>query len=171
MISAIFMADQYGGVALQGKLPRDFKDRELDRILKLSENQVVVMGKKTWSTLSHLIDLRGRKVYVFTNKKENLPYYAIGVEGDSESVLKEIELKNPEKEIFLLGGPSFVERSQHLLEKIYLTHLGGYHKTDTRVQLRDMLAGMSIAMCESFPDDKSVFIRYESLFRRPPASS
>jgi dihydrofolate reductase len=171
MINAIFATDVNGGMGYNGTLPWPSNPHDMKWFQDLTMGHIVVMGRKTWDDAKFPKPLPGRICYVLTNRKETLPIYGRGITGDTQKTVLEIEKENPDRKIFVIGGPKILMECQPLYDYIYLTTFKGSYRCDTRIQVKEILAGFQVKRCDTSPDFQCSFLKYESLFKRPPASS
>ena len=68
MINALFAADQFGGMGLNGTLPWPHNSSDLKQFKQLTNGHVVVMGRRSWDDAKLPKPLEGRTVYVATNR-------------------------------------------------------------------------------------------------------
>jgi dihydrofolate reductase len=163
MINAIFAVDHYGGMGFNGTLPWPHAQEDLAYFQKLTTGHVVVCGRRTWDDPKMPKPLPNRTVYVATNRPVN---YAMPVNGDIVEQLRSIEQQHQGKKIFVIGGVKLLEAAKPLLERVYITHMKGAYKTDTKINLKDFLLGFTPCRATVSQDFSSVFTIYESIFKR-----
>jgi dihydrofolate reductase len=163
MINAVFAADFYGGIGFNGTLPWPNMPEDLANFKKLTTGHVVVCGRKTWDDSKMPKPLPNRTVYVATHKPVS---YAMPFSGDIQENLLEIEANHKDKTIFVIGGVALLEAARPLLDRIYLTHVKGSYKVDTKIQLKEFLSGFHPVRAEVSKDFQSTFTVYESIFKR-----
>jgi dihydrofolate reductase len=163
MINAIFAADHSGGMGFNGTLPWPHNSEDLKRFKDLTTGHVVVMGRRTWDDKKLPKPLPNRTVYVATNKPA---YMCNPFKGDLTENLLEIEARHPDKTIWVIGGSGILEETRDLFDRVYLTHIKGSFKVDTRINLKSFLTGFQPVRAEVSSDFQSVFTIYESIFRR-----
>lgn len=163
MINAIFAVDFNGGMGFQGTLPWPHNAEDLANFQKLTTGQVVVCGRRTWDDPKMPHPLPNRTVYVATHKPVA---YANPISGDIDQHLLKIEAEYPDKQIFVIGGTALLEIARPLLDRIYLTHIKGSYKVDTRMHVKEFLAGFRPIRATVSRDFQSTFTVYESVFKR-----
>ena len=163
MINAIFAVDFNGGMGFNGTLPWPHNSEDLKHFQGLTTNHVVVCGRRTWDDPKMPKPLPNRAVYVATHRPVS---YAVGFSGDVQENLLKIESEHPNKKIFVIGGVKLLESAKPLLERIYLTHFKGSYKVDTRIYLKEFLAGFSPVRAQVSQDFQSTFTVYENIFKR-----
>ena len=163
MINAIFAVDFNGGMGFNGSLPWPHNSEDLTNFKKITSGHVVVCGRKTWDDPKMPKPLPNRTVYVATHRPVA---YAMPFSGDVNAQLLEIEDNHKDKTIFVMGGVELLQSARPLLDRIYLTHIKGSYKVDTRIQLKEYLSGFNPVRAEVSKDFQSTFTVYESIFKR-----
>lgn len=163
MIAAIVAIDNNWGIGYDGELleriPEDMK-----YFKELTENNIVIMGRKTWDSLPNGA-LPNRTNVVISSKYYNWTIFSGKgkpplVCSDMEYV-KEYLPKTYEKDIFIIGGGSIYEQLLPYCDTVYLTHIGKDHKNvdtyfpridkdpnweiDTCTELRESITGIPYA--------------------------
>ena len=137
MINAIFAVDQFGGIGLQGSLPWPHNASDMRHFRELTKGHVVVMGRRTWDDPKMPKPLLERTVYVVTNT----PVYQAGtIRGNIADEILKLEKKHPDQIIWVVGGADVIEQCDGIFDRLYLTHIKGSYKIDTRVNLKSLLA-------------------------------
>jgi dihydrofolate reductase len=163
MINAIFAVDFNGGMGFDGTLPWPHNAEDLAHFQKLTSGHIVVCGRKTWDDPKMPKPLPNRTVYVATHRPV---VHANPFSGDIPKKLLEIEAAHPDKKIFVIGGAELLQSAQPLLDRIYVTHIKGTYRADTRIHLKEYLTGFSPVRAQVSRDYQSVFTVYESIFKR-----
>jgi dihydrofolate reductase len=164
MIHALFAVDQYGGMGFNGTMPWPHNSADLKNFKELTTGHVVVMGRKTWDDKNMPKPLKGRTTYVATHQPF-LQYTAV-ISGDMSEQLLALEQKHPDKIIWVIGGPELLEQCHSVLDRMYLTHYKGSFKIDTRLNMKQFLAGWSPKTATADPNNNFTTVVYESLFKR-----
>jgi dihydrofolate reductase len=107
--------------------------------------------------------LPNRTVYVATHRPVT---YAMPFSGDIKEKLLAIEQEHSEKKIFVIGGVELLEEARPLLDRIYLTHIKGSYRADTRIYVKEFLTGFVPVRAQVSKDFNSTFTVYESIFKR-----
>ena len=168
MINAIFAVDFNGGMGFNGSLPWPHNAEDLQHFKTLTTGNVVVMGRKTWDDPKMPKPLPNRTVYVATHRPVA---YAMPFSGDIKEKLLALEQEYSGKNIFIIGGPEIIETAKPLLDRIYLTHIKGSYKVDTRMHVREFLTGFTPVRATVSKDFNSTFTVYDPIFKRPKTSS
>ena len=168
MINALFAVDQYGGIGSQGTLPWPHNSSDMQHFADLTKGHVVVMGRRTWDDPKLPKPLVGRTVYVATNR----PVYQAGtIRGNIGDEVLKLESQHPDQIIWVVGGADVIEQCDGIFDRLYLTHIRGSYKIDTRVNLKGLLSACRFRYASAAPDDNCTFVEYEPLFKRPKTST
>jgi dihydrofolate reductase len=143
MIAALFAVDRAGGMGWQGSMPWPHNKDDMNWFKITTQNQVVVMGRKTWDSPDMPTPLPGRFNIVFTNKffdQDDIEQ----VKGDVCEALKSMKKHYKGKNIFVIGGPNLLLQSKPVLERIYITRIPGEYLNDTVLNVPEFLEGMTL---------------------------
>ena len=162
-INALFAVDHYGGMGVNGTRPWPSTTHNLDSFARLTENHVVVMGRRTWDDPVIPKPFVGRIVYVASNRHINTAGTFTG--NIVEEVLR-LEQENPNRIIWIIGGPGLIESCINILDAVYLTHVKGSFKIDTRMELKTFLTGFVPVKAEVAADFRSTLVKYTPIFKR-----
>jgi dihydrofolate reductase len=163
MINAIFAVDYNGGMGFNGTLPWPHNAEDLANFKSTTEQQVVVMGRRTWDDPKMPKPLPNRITYVATNRPVA---QAATFSGDVKENLLRLEELHPDRQIFVIGGVELLEAARPLLDRVYVTHFKGVHRSDTRIHVKEFLTGFRPVRGTTSRDLQSVFTVYESIFKR-----
>jgi len=163
MINALFAADIFGGIGVNGTLPWPHNSADLKRFKQLTDGHVVVMGRKSWDDPKLPKPLPNRTVYVATSKPV---VHAKAINGDLQDRVIELQKAHPEKIIWVVGGAEILAQCKDLYDRIYLTHIRGSYKIDTKVDLKSILSGYRMVEATAAPHENCAFVVYESIFKR-----
>ena len=163
MIHALFAVDQYGGIGLHGTLPWPHNSSDMQHFARLTHGHVVVMGRRTWDDPKLPKPLVGRTVYVATNT----PVYQAGtIRGNIADEILKLEKRHSDKIIWVVGGADVIEQCDGIFDRLFLTHVKGSYKIDTRVNLKGLLSACRFRYASAAPEDNCTFVEYEPIFRR-----
>lgn len=168
MINALFAVDQYGGMGFNGTLPWPHNSEDMKHFKQLTNGQVVVMGRTSWDDPKMPKPLKGRTVYVATNHQV---FNAAQIKGNLKEEILKLEKMHPDQIIWVVGGPAVLEQCTGIFDKMYLTHIKGSYKIDTRVNLKTMLSGWHPVRASSDATNNFTYVIYENLFGRIKAST
>jgi len=167
-INALFAADQFGGMGLNGSLPWPHNSSDLKQFKRLTDGQVVVMGRRSWDDPKLPKPLEGRTVYVATTRPVQ---HATPIAGDIRTAVQAVQAQHPNQTVWVVGGAEILEQCQDLYDRIYLTHIKGVYKIDTKINLKSMLSGYRMVSASAAPSDNCTFTVYESIFKRTTTGS
>lgn len=168
MINAIFAVDYNGGMGFNGTLPWPHNAEDLDNFKNLTTGQVVVMGRRTWDDPKMPKPLPNRITYVATNRPVA---QAATISGDICENLLRLEELHAGKDIFVIGGAQLLEDARSLLDRVYLTHIKGSYRADTRMYVKEFLTGFAPVRATVSKDFQSTLTVYESIFKRTKAGT
>jgi len=102
--------------------------QDLARFKRLTLDQVVIMGRKTYESIGK--PLPNRLNIVITHRKD---YCANGcwIVAKLDQALALAQEKAPNKEIFLIGGGQLYQQGIAYAQKLYLTLVDGEFEADT----------------------------------------
>lgn len=163
MINAIFAVDFNGGMGFNGTLPWPHNAEDLQQFKDLTTGQVVVCGRKTWDDPKMPKPLPNRTVYVATHRPVT---YAQPFSGDVKEKILSIESAHKDKNIFVIGGVELLESARPLFDRIYVTHIKGSYRADTRIFVKEFLTGFQPVRATVSKDFQSTFTVYEPIFKR-----
>ncbi|MCK5608704.1 dihydrofolate reductase [Candidatus Pacearchaeota archaeon] len=124
IISLIATIDDKRGISKGGKLPEEFK-KALTRLTKLTKDQPVLMGRKTYELIGSLPQSQN---FVLS---KNAFYLATGAEVITEvdQILEFID-NDDDIEIFIIGGSTLYDQAIEIADKLYLTRIDGTFDAD-----------------------------------------
>lgn len=121
----ILACDLKGGIGYQNKLPWHIP-LDLKRFKNLTQNGVVVMGRKTWESLPKK-PLPNRVNVVISNTIKEL---------DNAIVLPNIGRLKSADDVWVIGGNNLVESVWEFIHEIHLTLVLSEHICDTFIDLK-----------------------------------
>jgi dihydrofolate reductase len=136
----ILACDPNGGIGYQNRLPWTNIRGDLPRFKRLTEGQLVVMGRNTWDSLPKK-PLPNRINIVVTSR----PFVQPGVATINQ-------LLNYSDSYWLIGGASLVEQSWPYINEIHLTKVYDHYTCDTFIDLIYIEANFNRTWSEVFPD-------------------
>ena len=136
----IIACDPNGGIGYQNKLPWTNIQGDLPRFKRLTEGQLVVMGRNTWDSLPKK-PLPNRINIVVTSR----PFVEHGVATINT-------LLNYSDSYWLIGGASLVEQSWSFINEIHLTKVYDHYTCDTFIDLLYIEHNYVRTYSEMFPD-------------------
>lgn len=120
----ILACDLKGGIGYQNKLPWHIP-LDLKRFKNLTQNGVVVMGRKTWESLPKK-PLPNRVNVVISNTIKEL---------DDAIVIPNIGRLKSADDVWVIGGNNLVESVWEFIHEIHLTLVLSEHICDTFIDL------------------------------------
>jgi len=130
MIKAIMAIDEEGGVSRNGTLPWPDNKRDLQWFESQTRDNVVIMGSKTYDDPHMPRPFPGRTNYVITSRVASYPQVNKIVTAIPQTI-REIEQYYPNKTIWIIGGPSIIDQTLHLIQEFYISRIPGKHNCDT----------------------------------------
>lgn len=161
-INAIFSADVSGGFSHHGCYPWARLHEEINWFEKHTENQIVIMGRKTWDDPKFTKFLKNRINYVVTSKPlGSLDARTLTGENYKQDIINLSKMYN--KNIFILGGKSILEDCRDIIDNIYLTFIKNSYRMDTKLNLTSFLTGFRART--AIPREKCTFMLYSNEFK------
>ena len=164
MINGIFAADAQGGIGFEGTLPWAHNKEDFQYFKAMTEGHVVVMGRKTWDDPKMPKPLPNRINYVVTNRPIGV-HTVRTLAGDIVPRLKELEEIHQGKKIFVIGGKDLIESTAIAFDNLYLTHVKGNYRSDTKMHLDRFLLSFRATSARPSTDRSCTFMVYKNLFR------
>ena len=122
----ILACDPQGGIGKDNSLPWPLLEGDLPRFKKLTQDQVIVMGRNTWLSLPKK-PLPNRLNFVVTSQQIELPSGAIAV--------KDLTPFEHYKNAWLIGGAKLVNSSWDYIDEIHLSRTYIHYDCDTFIDL------------------------------------
>lgn len=119
MFISLVVANSLNGViGINGCLPWNIPE-DLKRFRKLTDNSIVIMGRKTYESIGKPLENR----YNFVISSKDLSNSDIYSFKDINSAIKYAEEKLPGHNVFVIGGASIYQQflEQNLIDRIYQT--------------------------------------------------
>lgn len=126
MISLIAAMGKNKSIGIDGDMPWHLP-RDLSHFKKLTTGHTIVMGRKTYESIGK--PLPKRKNVVLTRKQEGFSNEVQLIHHFHE-VLNWNE-KNPEKEIFVIGGGNVYKQALPFADRLYITKIDEVFAGDT----------------------------------------
>jgi dihydrofolate reductase len=162
MIKAIFAVDVWGGMGYQGHLPWPHHREDMKYFQDHTMNNIVVMGRRTWDDSQLPKPLNGRIVYVATNRSM-VGQPANTISGDINYQIKKIALDNPDKTIWIIGGPDILMETRDITDEVYITHFKGQYRTDRNIDLRKYLTLFRVTSAKPSVDRRCNWMTYKNI--------
>ena len=136
----ILACDPDGGIGYQNRLPWTNIQGDLPRFKRLTEGQLVVMGRNTWDSLPKK-PLPNRINIVVTSR----PFVEDGVASINK-------LLNYPDLYWLIGGAKLIEQAWPYINEIHLTKVYDHYTCDTFIDLLYVEHNYVRTYSEMFPD-------------------
>ena len=143
MINAIFAVDSQGGLGKNGSLPWPKNSEDLRWFKQNTIGHIVVMGGNTWRDPLMPKPLPGRTNVVITSQ-------AVDTEGvvvynnNYKKCLLDLQLANPDKHIFIIGGAALLKDAWDLIDRVVLTRFVDNYDCDVTIDIDTYLEDFSI---------------------------
>jgi dihydrofolate reductase len=138
MIIALFAVDENSGMGNQGNIPWPTVKEDMEWFRETTEDQVVVMGKKSWHSPDMPKPLPNRRNVVITNNFMD-DDDIVQLSGDVCTALEHIEGMYPDNDVFVIGGADILKQAQPVIECALITKIPGEYLCDTRIDLKEFL--------------------------------
>jgi len=139
----IIACDPSGGIGKDNQLPWPILEGDLPRFKKLTQDQVVVMGKNTWLSLPKK-PLPNRLNFVVSRQELELPNGAISI--------KDLTTFEHYKNAWLIGGANLVNSSWDYIDEIHLTLTHSHYDCDTFIDLLNLEHNYTRVHIEHYKD-------------------
>jgi dihydrofolate reductase len=143
MIIALFAVDDIGGMGFKDSMPWPRNKEDMQWFKSITQNQLVVMGKKTWDSQDMPSPLPGRINVLFTNnflERDDI----VQLRGSVVDALLHIQEEYQDKDIFVIGGPTILLQAKPVIERVYLTRIPGEFLNDINIDIDSFLSGFSL---------------------------
>jgi dihydrofolate reductase len=128
MLKAILACDDNWGIGKDGGLPWPHNSADLRWFKKLTERQMIIMGRNTWESLP-VRPLGNRMNVVITNR---------AIEGNQpDRVFTLAEFKDelpdlkPYKDRYIIGGAKLVNECFDIIDEFLISRISGVYDCDT----------------------------------------
>ncbi|WP_100551407.1 dihydrofolate reductase [Caedibacter taeniospiralis] len=118
MLSIIVAYDQNQGIGIKNSLPWKLSD-DLKNFKKLTENNYIVMGRKTFDSIGRA--LPNRKNIILTRQK-NYRQDRCAIVHDIDHILT-LAKDKPHYEIFIIGGAEIYQAFLPFIDRLYITRV------------------------------------------------
>ena len=162
MIKSIFAVDHWGGMGFNGSLPWPHHSEDMAYFKEQTEGGIIIMGRRTWDDPKMPKPLQGRKTYVVTNRPI-FGYDIRTIKGDIVESIKNIRNNNPNKTIWIIGGPEILMATKDLVDEVHITHFKGQFRTDTKIDLRKYLNVFQARSAAPSADKKCSWMTYKNV--------
>ena len=130
MISAIVAMDENNGIGFNGQLLEKIPE-DLRRFKLLTQEKIVVMGRKTWESLPKK-PLPNRLNIIISNKIKIIDTFTISMSIEEIKSRLEYASKDQDEEWFIIGGGQIYNELLPFCDRIYITKIyKKYENVDT----------------------------------------
>lgn len=130
MISAIVSMDENNGIGFNGQLLEKIPE-DLRRFKLLTQEKIVVMGRKTWDSLPKK-PLPDRLNIIISNKIKIIDTLTISMSIEEIKSRLKHALKDQDEEWFIIGGGQIYNELFPFCDRIYITKIyKKYENVDT----------------------------------------
>ena len=143
MISALFAVDEAGGMGWKGNIPWPHNKDDMAWFKRVTQNQIVVMGKRSWESPDMPKPLPNRVNVVFTNHFFDVDEVE-QIRGDVCEALTALKHHNKKTEIFVIGGANLLLQSKPVLERMFVTRIPGEYLSDVSLDMPKFLEGFTL---------------------------
>ena len=129
-ISLIVAVDENRGIGKNGKMPWHIP-ADLKRFKELTTGNIVIMGRKTFSSIG--MPLSNRTNIVITRDKNYKVNGALVVNSLEDAIFQARDQlsESVDNEIFIIGGGQIFQEAINIADKLYLTLVEGKFDVDT----------------------------------------
>ncbi len=140
----IVACDPNGGIGYQNKLPWSNIQGDLPRFKRLTDDCIIVMGRKTWESLPKK-PLPNRTNLIITSKlMTNLP----------DDAFTTMTIDDITDDAWIIGGAQLINSSWHKIHEVHLTRVYDHYTCDTFIDLVYLEANFTRTWSEVFPDHR-----------------
>lgn len=143
MIIGLFAIDDVGSIGFKGRMPWPHNKDDMQWFKKITQNHVVVMGRRTWESPDMPKPLPGRTNVLFTNKfieRNDINQ----IRGNVCEALRSVQQNHKKSNIFVIGGANLLHQARPVLEKLYITRISGEYSNDTFINMSEFLDGYTL---------------------------
>ena len=127
MLSLIVAYDKNHLIGKNGNMPWYIKG-ELSRFRKLTENNIVIMGRKTFESLGKPLPNR---INIILSTKENFSVENSLTFGNLNAALDYSRRNHPDKNIYIIGGANLYSQCMDKIDKMYITEIDYEYEGET----------------------------------------
>lgn len=139
MIRAILAADREWGIGKNNTLPWPHNSEDLKWFKEQTENQTVVMGRKTWESLP-VRPLPDRSNIIVSNNGTKEDFVNIMAGNGKPDMVYSVEMAkkllantNQGTEKWIIGGAMLVETLLPIIDEIWISRIDGLYGCDTHL--------------------------------------
>lgn len=138
----IVACDPNGGIGYNNKLPWTNIQGDLPRFKRLTDDCIIVMGRKTWESLPKK-PLPNRTNLIITSKlMTNLP----------DDAFTTMTIDDISDDAWIIGGAQLINSSWDKIHEVHLTKVYDHYTCDTFIDLLYLQTNFDQIYNEVFPD-------------------
>lgn len=149
MIRALFAIDQNGGMGIDGSMPWPRNKEDMVWFKSKTQNQVVVMGRKTWDSKDMPSPLPNRINVIVSHRKIDDPS-VIHVSTNICDNIKKIQQEYSDKDVYIIGGPTILKQCVHIIEEAFITEINGTYKADSVLNINEFTKNFQLINTTTF---------------------
>lgn len=160
MISSIFAVDSKGGIGKGGTLPWPRDPMDLRFFRDITTGGIVVMGRNTWMDPALPKPLPNRYNAIITSRPDGIAsgWDQIIDPGKLDDEINELAEKQPDRDLFIIGGAQTLLSTRHLIRAAYVTTFVGDYGCDVSIDVDAYVDGLKCD--EEFEFDNKVVRHY-----------
>jgi dihydrofolate reductase len=162
MIKSIFAVDVWGGMGYRGSLPWPHNREDLQYFNQQTRNHIVVMGSKTWWDKKMPKPLPDRAVVVATTQNM-LGQPCSVIKGDLTEGITKLANDNPEKTVWIIGGPEILMNTRHIVDEVHVSYIKGQYRSDVNIDLPKYLRMFRATSARPSIDRSCTWMTYKNI--------
>lgn len=161
MLKAIFAIDLNGGMGFKGTLPWPHDHEDMKWFKLHTQNQIIVMGSKTWSDPNMRNPLPNRINVVISDKSKFKFFGADHIikTYDIKTSLLELQSQYKNKICWIIGGAKLLTLLRNSIDNAYVTHYQSRYEVDTILDTNYWFTNTTIL--EEIHNDNKIFRLYK----------
>lgn len=156
------------GVGNNGNLPWPHISGDMIYFKKITENSIVIMGRKTWESLPEKHrPLKNRINIIISNSLNNEDiekYENTYISKTPEMALVKGTLLNPYSKIFVIGGGDiynyYLEKLPNKIIDVYVTEIYNTYKCDKTIDYQKIKEMFKLIDVSTFQEDNNIHYRF-----------
>ena len=116
--------DKNGGIGSKHGIPWSPVPEDMRRFKSLTQHHIVVMGSGTWNSYGMKKPLPNRTNVVVTSRPETCVGADQYISGNVVDHIKQLQVANPEKHVWIIGGGNLIEQCLSIIDNWYITRIG-----------------------------------------------
>lgn len=139
----IIACDPKGGIGYKNKLPWTNLQGDLPRFKALTENQVVIMGRKTWESLPKKPLPNRTNIILSSERIPNLPNDAFSISSGIDTITNDA---------WIIGGAQVINSSWHKVDEVYLSLTKQEYTCDVFIDLDYLHSNYTLTYTQDYSD-------------------